>query len=139
VLKHVDYLRRAELFAGCSDADLAVLADSVRERRVDTGVSILGQGEGAISFFVIADGEVEVTIGGEPVRRLGPGDTFGELALIDDELDTRTAGVTALTPVRLLGLSAWVFRPFLRDHPDVAWAIMQALVRRLREAGERAS
>lgn len=134
MLDHVDYLRRAELFAGVPDADLAALADSIRERRVDAGVGILGEGEGGIAFFVIADGEAEVTVHGEPVRRLGPGDTFGEMALIDDERDRRTAGVTAVTPVRLLGISAWNFRPFVREHPDVAWSIIQTLVRRLREA-----
>ncbi len=99
-----------------------------------TGERVVTEGEGGIAFFVIAEGQVEVTQGDRILATLGPGETFGEIALLDDEVQARTAGVRALTPVRVLGLSAWAFRPFVREHPDVAWTIMQTLARRLRAA-----
>ncbi len=132
---HVETLARVALFSGLSDKELRALAGSLRERAVATGESVVSEGEGGIAFFVVAEGQVEVTVGERAVRTLGPGETFGEIALVDDEVQTRTAGVRALTPVRVLGLSAWAFRPFVREHPDVAWAIIQTLARRLREAG----
>jgi CRP/FNR family transcriptional regulator len=62
---------------------------------------------------------------------LGAGDSFGEMALIDE--GPRTATVVAATDLRCLALSPWDFRPFVEEHPKVAWSMLQTLARRLRE------
>jgi CRP-like cAMP-binding protein len=66
------------------------------------------------------------------VRKLGPGDFFGEMALIDRDL--RSATVTADTELRTLMLTQWVFRPFAIKHPDTIWALLELMVKRVREA-----
>ena len=73
--------------------------------------------------------------GGEPgPGRSSAGDHFGEIALIDD--GPRMAEVTAETDLECFALASWQFRPFVQDHPDVAWALMQSLVKRIvRDAG----
>jgi CRP/FNR family transcriptional regulator len=69
------------------------------------------------------------------VRTLGPGDYFGEIALIDE--GPRSATVTAATDMRCRGMAAWEFRPFVVEHPEVAWTILQTLAARLREVETR--
>jgi len=70
-----------------------------------------------------------VTVAGNQVRSLKAGDHFGEVALIDD--GPRMAEVTAETDLECYALAARQFRPFVPDHPDVAWALMQSLVKRI--------
>ena len=79
-----------------------------------------------------AEGEATVTVNGRTVRKLGPGDFFGEMALIDRDL--RSATVTADTELRTLMLTQWVFRPFAIKHPDTIWALLELMVKRVREA-----
>jgi CRP-like cAMP-binding protein len=71
-------------------------------------------------------------VGGEVRATLGPGDYFGEVALIDE--GPRSASITAATDILSYGLTAWEFKPFVEEHPQVAWAMLQTLARRLREA-----
>ena len=70
-----------------------------------------------------------MTVAGNRVGALKAGDHFGEVALIDE--GTRMAEVTAETDLECYALAAWQFRPFVQDHPDVAWALMQSLVKRI--------
>jgi CRP-like cAMP-binding protein len=90
------------------------------------------EGAGAAGFFVIVEGNATVSVGGEVRATLGPGDYFGEIALIDE--GTRSASITAATDILSYGLTAWEFKPFVEEHPQVAWAMLQTLARRLREA-----
>jgi glutaminase len=76
-----------------------------------------------VGFFVITDGEAAVSVGGKTVARLGPGDHFGELALISES--ERTATVTAETPLRCLEIPFWDFRDFALANPDVTWKLLQ--------------
>ena len=78
---------------------------------------------GGVSFFVVAEGEAAVTIDGKTVVNLGPGDHFGELALINNR--ERSATVTAQTPMRCLEIRFWDFRDFAHDNPDVMWKLLQ--------------
>ena len=73
-----------------------------------------------------------VTVGGEYRTTLGPGDAFGEMALIDD--GPRTATIVAATDLSCLALSPWDFRPFVEENPTVAWSMLQVLAQRLRDA-----
>ena len=76
-----------------------------------------------------------MTVHGQPTRTLGPGDYFGEMALVDNSL--RSATITAETDLRCLLLVAWVFRSFAMEHPETPWALLEAMVQRVREAEAR--
>jgi CRP/FNR family transcriptional regulator, cyclic AMP receptor protein len=131
VTSPVDALRQVPIFAGLSDADLAGLARQMKERRFSEGSAVTTEGAGAAGFFVIVEGNASVSVGGEVRAQLGPGDYFGEIALIDE--GTRSASITAATDLLCYGLTAWEFRPFVEEHPQVAWTMLQTLARRLRE------
>jgi CRP/FNR family transcriptional regulator, cyclic AMP receptor protein len=128
----VDALAAVPLFAGLSKRDLRRLAGSMRERTFTEGKDVLSEGEGGVGFFVIVDGEARVSVRGREVRTLRAGDHFGEVALITGE--TRTATVTAGPGLRCLGMTAWDFRPWVKEHPDVAWALLETLARRAQDA-----
>jgi CRP-like cAMP-binding protein len=124
-----DVIRSAPLFAQLSKRDVKQLASSLHETTFPPGTVIMERGKSGVGFFLIAAGSATVSVGGKPVQVLNPGDHFGEVALIYD--GPRTAEVTADTELKCYALAAWQFRPFVRDHPDVAWALMQSLVKRL--------
>ena len=129
-------LSRVPLFAALEEKDRRKLADRLSERSFGEGETVIEQGKSGIGFFFIEAGDATVSIGGEIVRTLGPGDWFGEIALIDD--GPRSATIVAGTDLRCRGLTAWEFRPFVQEHPEVAWPLLETLAARLREAEARA-
>ena len=131
----VESLRHVPLFADLSDRDLKRLADSMQELSFAPGKEIVAQGKGGVGFFVILDGSARVTQGGEERGTLAAGDYFGEMALIDG--DHRLASVHAEGELRCAAMTPWTFRPFVKDHPDIAWALLTALVKRVRETQAR--
>jgi CRP-like cAMP-binding protein len=119
-----DDLAQVPLFSGLNTRQRRKLARLARERNVRPGTAVVKEGlMGGVSFFVVAEGEATVTIGGEEVARLGPGSHFGELALINNR--ERSATVTAATPMRCLEIRFWDFRDFAHDNPDVMWKLLQ--------------
>jgi CRP-like cAMP-binding protein len=84
-----------------------------------------------ISFFVIVEGTATVSVDGDQIRQLGPGDHFGELALISKRV--RSATVTADGPMRCLGMRFWDFRRFAKENPDVIWNLLQYVVELLED------
>jgi CRP-like cAMP-binding protein len=128
-------LKQVPLFAELSKRDLRQLADAMHERTFESGRQVTTEGENGLGFFVVADGSATVTIDGQTRRTLGPGDYFGEMALIDG--GARSAQVSADTDLTCYGMTAWNFRPFLKDHPDLVWVLLRTLVARLREAEAR--
>jgi CRP/FNR family transcriptional regulator, cyclic AMP receptor protein len=129
-------LAKVPLFSGVKPKDLKRLEKRMQERSFNEGDEITKEGESGVGFFVIEDGNATVSIGGKILRTLGPGEFFGEVALIDS--GPRSATVVATTDLRCRGMSAWEFKPFVEEHPDVAWALLETLVGRLREAEETA-
>ena len=127
-----DSLKAVPLFSELSDRDLRNLAQSMHEKRYEAGQEIVTQGESGIGFFVILEGTARVSVGGEEKRTLRAGDYFGELALLENEI--RSASITADEGLVCVGMTAWHFRPFIRDHPDIAWTLLKELARRLRQA-----
>jgi CRP-like cAMP-binding protein len=123
-------LKKVGLFSELGDKDLERLGRQMRERIFREGSSVTQQGEHGVGFFVIAEGSATVDIDGEVRATLGPGDYFGEMALILKD-GTRSATVTATTALRCYGLAPWEFKPFVAEHPEVAWALLQVLARRL--------
>lgn len=128
-------LRRVPLFSGVKPKDLKKLGRRMTERSFGEGDVITREGESGLGFFVIEDGNATVSLKGEIVRTLGPGDHFGEIALIDGGM--RSATIVAGTDLRCRGMSAWEFKPFVEEHPEVAWALLESLVGRLRESESR--
>jgi CRP/FNR family transcriptional regulator, cyclic AMP receptor protein len=131
----VDSLRAVPLFANLSKKDLQGLADSMHERRFAAGDEVVVEGQGGIGFFVVLDGHARVTVHGEDRGTIGPGEYFGEMAVIDG--GARSATVRAEDDVRCGAITAWSFRPFVREHPDVAWALLTTLVKLVRASDAR--
>jgi CRP-like cAMP-binding protein len=120
------------IFSGCSQRELAAIARVIRPIDHPTGSVIAKEGQPGAGLFVIDQGEADVTIGTKKINHLGPGDFFGELALLDG--GPRTATVSATTDVKLLALTEWVFRGLLVEHPSIALRTLEAMAARLRSA-----
>src|SRR4051812_7568977 len=125
-----DSLREIPLFADLSKRDLKKLGESMHEKTFAPGQEVVSEGDGGIGFFVILGGHALVTQQGEERGNLAAGDYFGEMALIDG--DDRAATIVAQDALRCAAMTSWHFRPFVRDHPDIAWALLTALVKRVR-------
>ena len=120
-----DDLRKVPLFSGLDDRELSQLAGGMQERRVEAGHTVVSQGAGGAGFFVIEEGEAEVTVNGESRATLGPGDYFGEIALLTGS--ERTATVTAKTDLVCLGMTPWEFRPLVESNSSIAWKLLTAM------------
>ena len=132
----VELLEKVSLFSGLNQRQLRRLSRDFKQREFKPGMKPLKEGlMGGIGFYVITDGEAMVSRGGRELARLGPGDHFGELALISDR--ARTATVTAETDVRAVMLTSWDFKEFVRENPDVAWKLLQHVVGLLADAEEK--
>ena len=130
-----EVLARVPLFSMLSKKELAGLARDAHDRTFPAGTILTKEKEVGISFGVIVEGQAAVSVHGRPARPLGPGDYFGEMALIDHSY--RSAEITAETELRCLLFTAWVFRPFALEHPETAWALLEMMVKRVRAAEER--
>ena len=130
-----DLIRGIQIFSSLDDASIERLAGEFIERSFEPGQQIASEGEGGLNFFVVDEGEADVSVHGQKVGTLKSGDSFGEIALVDKS--ARTATVTATTPMRAYGLPVWSFRPFAQEHPDVSWALLELLAERLRTAEGR--
>ena len=123
------------LFADLDKKELQGVASSMKERTFNAGQTIASEGQTGIGFFVIADGTAKVTQGDQERATLGPGDYFGEIALIDDGM--RTASVTAESDLKVYGLTSWEFRPIVESNASIAWKLLKTMASRLREAEGR--
>ncbi len=124
-----DLLDGVQLFSGLTRHERDAILGSMKGRSLDPGETIAVEGEQGVGFFVIESGTARVTVGGEERRTLGPGDSFGEIALITRA--ARSATVTAETPVRCWGLTSWEFRPIVQENATVAWSLLEALAKML--------
>jgi CRP-like cAMP-binding protein len=125
-------LGRAPLFKNLSRGDLVQLAMATEDLEVEAGKVLAREGEIGHEFFVIVDGEVSVSKDGTEIRRLGPGEFFGEIALIWDS-PRRTATVSAATPVRFFVLTRQAFRGLIDHHPDIEAKVLEVVEERVRE------
>lgn len=122
-----DDLKRVPLFADLTDRQLRGLAKQFRERNLLRGTTPVREGTmSGIGFFVIADGEASVSSGGNVLRTIGPGDHFGELALVSET--ERTATVTADTDLRVLEIPFYDFRNFALANPEIMWTLLRHVV-----------
>ena len=133
----ISRLSKVPLFTDCSNRDLQTIARVVRDIPHKAGTVIAREGEPGVGLFVIVSGTADVSIGGKKKATLGPGDFFGEIALLDG--GPRTATVTAKTDVQLLGLTEWVFRGLMVEHPSIALKTLQQMAGRLRAVTKAAT
>jgi CRP-like cAMP-binding protein len=117
------------IFAGLTRQERQAIASSMKGRSLEPGETIAVEGEQGVGFFVIETGTARVTVGGEERRTLGPGDYFGEIALLRGV--PRTATVTAKTDVSLRALERDVFIPAVTGHHDVQEVAETAMATRL--------
>ena len=125
-------LQRVKLFADMDRRQAEQIARLLKLRPFAKGETVIMEGSGGAAFFLIESGEATVSKKGIQVATLGPGDCFGELALIDG--GPRSATVTAATDLVCYGLTFWEFRPLIERNSGIAWKLLQALAKRLREA-----
>ena len=128
----IDILRHTRLFGDLGKQELEQVAHLFKERRFREGETVIKEGSGGAAFYLIASGEVVVTIGGEQRAELKVGDYFGEIALIDEGV--RIATITASTDLVCYGVTLWEFRPLVEANGVIGWKLMQTLARELRDA-----
>jgi CRP-like cAMP-binding protein len=126
-----DRLKAVPLFSHCSKKELDFLSTRVDEISLPAGKTLLVQGQPTDTFYVLLDGEVEVSVNGQPVRRLKAGDFFGEIGMLDRGL--ATASVTTTQPAETLALSHAQFRDAIKGNDALVLQVMAAMAQRLRE------
>ena len=129
-----DALAACPFFEGLSRNELLEIAKVTEDLEVEAGKALTREGQSGSEFFVIVDGEVSVTKDGQEIRTLGPGDFFGEIALLEDT--PRTATVTAKTPLRFFVLTRQAFRSMLAHQPELEEKVVAALEERVRATSE---
>jgi CRP-like cAMP-binding protein len=121
------------LFSGLSPKQLRVVAEAGVERTYKPGEPMVKQGDKGIGFYLLLSGAAEVRKDGKKVSMLAPGQFFGEMALVDDQV--RSADVLASEATRCLVLSRWEFWGAVGGDPEVIRTLFRETVRRLRAAG----
>jgi CRP-like cAMP-binding protein len=134
--KELEYLATVPLFSALSKTELRQVVRSAEELDVDAGAELVTEGRVGREFFLILRGQAVVRRGGRKVATLGPGQWFGELALIDNE--PRSATVVAATDMKLLVLGQAEFGGLLESIPGIAAKLLTGMAHRLREADARA-
>jgi CRP/FNR family transcriptional regulator, cyclic AMP receptor protein len=127
-----DQLGKVIIFRGLSQRELRSLAAAGHVVDQQEGKDVVQEGGGSVGFHLILEGEAEVIRGGRSVHKLGPGDHFGEISLLDGK--PRTATVKALSPLRTFSLTSWNFTPLLDANPSMARNLLEGLCAYFREA-----
>jgi CRP-like cAMP-binding protein len=131
----IDHLQQVPLFAACSRKDLQLVARRAENVKVSAGKALISEGETGHEFFVILEGSARVSRRGRKVATLGPGDAFGELALL--EKAPRNATVVAETDMELVVLGQREFAGIVDEVPGFARKMLAGMAKRLREADAR--
>jgi len=128
---YVEHLKKVPIFGKLPAKELEYVARSVKERVYESGTVIVKEGDPGLGFFLITEGRVDVSHKDHRIREMGPGEFFGEMALMEEA--PRSATVTALERTRCLQLVRWDFRALLKENPDLAVRMLEVVVQRLRE------
>ncbi|MGA8015871.1 MAG: cyclic nucleotide-binding domain-containing protein [Candidatus Dormiibacterota bacterium] len=131
----VEMLRGARIFEALSKKEIGAVARVSREVQHNAGDEIVREGTPGVGFHLILAGRARVTKKGRKLRELGPGDSFGDISIVDG--GPRTASVVAETPLRLLSILAWEFKPLLLDNPHLAYKMLLRVCELLRDAEAR--
>jgi CRP-like cAMP-binding protein len=133
----IEKLGSVPLFAGASKKELQAIASAVKEVDHDAGDVLATEGQSGVGFFLIVDGTARVIVNGRTRGRMGPGDVFGEIAVLDG--GPRSATVIAETHVKMLGLTPWVFKGLLAQYPSLTMKLLHVVAARLRAASASAT
>jgi CRP-like cAMP-binding protein len=125
-----ELLKQTGLFSSCTDKELENVMVTAKERSFDAGEVIIREGDPGLGFYLILEGAAEVRKGGTAVAELGPGDYFGEMALLLEDTP-RTADVVATSQAKCLVITQWDLRALISTHPDIGMKIMNELAERL--------
>jgi CRP-like cAMP-binding protein len=125
-------LQSVPLFSGLTKKELGVVAGATKEVTASAGDVLAKEGERGIGFFLILSGTARVVVKGRTRRRLGPGETFGEISLLDG--GPRTATVVAESDMGMLGVTAWAFKGLLTQYPSITIKLLEEVASRLRSA-----
>ena len=125
----IDLIRHVPLFAAASKSDLQKIAGIADEIDLREGKEMTREGHPGHEFFVLVDGTADVRRKGRKLRSLGPGDFFGEIALVSKK--PRTATVTATSPVRALVITERSFRRLIEEQPAIGVKVLRALAERV--------
>jgi len=131
----IDHLQQVPLFAACSRKDLQLVARRAEDVKVPAGKALVSEGETGQEFFVIIEGTARVTRQGRKIATIGPGQAFGELALLDKA--PRNASVVADTDMELVVLGQREFAGIIDDVPGFAGKLLAGMAHRLRESDAR--
>jgi CRP/FNR family cyclic AMP-dependent transcriptional regulator len=130
----IERLEEVALLEACTRKQLRAVARIAEVVEVPTGTVLARTGTPGEEFFLILDGHARVEVSVRKRARLGPGDYFGEMSLLDG--GPRSATVVAETPLRLLVIKRRNFATLLREAPELTQSILATLSRRLRQAEE---
>lgn len=131
-----DFLKQTPLFSGLTDDEISTVLATAKQRTFPAGKQIIRAGhEGGAGFYLVLEGNAEVTKNGVHLADHGPGSFFGEMALLLDDTP-RTADVTATESTTCLVITIWDLRSTLTTHPDIGVKIMGELARRLRDTNQ---
>jgi CRP-like cAMP-binding protein len=125
-----DVLKKVPLFSGLDDRELQEIAAQMRERRFAAGDTVTQEGAGGAGFFVVEQGEADVSVAGDVRGSIGAGDYFGEIALLTGS--DRTATITARTDMVCWGMTPWDFRPLVESNSAIAWKLLTAMADKLK-------
>ncbi|MGE5691811.1 MAG: cyclic nucleotide-binding domain-containing protein [Pseudomonadota bacterium] len=125
----VDAIAHVPLFSAASRSELQKIASIADEIDLREGKEMTREGAPGREFFVLVDGTADVRRKGRKIRSLGPGDFFGEIALVSSK--PRTATVTATSPVRALVITERSFKRLLEEQPAIGAKVMRALAERV--------
>jgi CRP/FNR family transcriptional regulator len=125
-------VKDAKLFNGLPGSELRSIAKQMKTVKHPAGHEIVVRGDSGVGFMIILDGSVTVSTIQGKTRKLGPGDSFGEMALLDQE--GRSASIKADTDVTMATIPEWNFKAFLTEHPEVSYRLLQLLSQRVRQA-----
>jgi len=129
-MAYEEQLGKVWIFAQLEKDDLERIAKAVVPRTYKAGQEIVKEGDQAVAFYVITSGKVELTKGGQPLGTMGPGDSFGEMSLLDGH--PRSASLTAVEDTECLVMTRWDFTAELRTGPNIALAMLPELSKRIR-------
>lgn len=130
-------LHSVPLFSGMKDKELKSILESGKQQSYPAGKVIVGEGESGVGFYLILDGGVEVKRNGKTMAKLGSGNFFGEMSLLDS--NPRSSDVVAVVPTTCLVLSSWEFQGLVVSHNEIAMNLLKTLIHRLRESNRALS
>jgi len=134
----VKLLKEVPLFSHFSEKQLEAILKTAKEREFEPGTPIVREGEQSnLGFYLILDGQVEVRKGNQTLAKLGSGQFFGEMSLLDEQ--PRSADVVPTTKTKCLLLTRWDIKSLISTYPDIAMTMLEELARRLRETDKALS